>query len=57
MIPNREDIICGDDGYFVFWPAIENGYFTANILRGIADYLDSLNAEWDAIVQGDMNES
>jgi hypothetical protein len=50
------DIIRNDDGYYVYWPLVLRGYYTSEMLRMIADHLDSHNAEWDATVKGDMNE-
>lgn len=48
------DWVCGDDGYWVYWPEAKNmGAYSAWHLRAIADHLDALNAEWDAIVQND----
>lgn len=43
----RKDIIAGDDGFFIFWPArITGGALTADNLRTIADELDRRNAPW-----------
>ena len=57
MIPDHilEDIIPGDDGYYIFWP-INGGAFTAHNLREIADELDRLNAPWDAEVKRYFDE-
>lgn len=38
------------DGYYVFVPEM-NGAWSSHYLREIADFLDNLNAEWDAEVQ------
>ena len=35
------------DGYFKYWPPLRNGYWSAHVLRAIADKLDELNKEWD----------
>lgn len=42
------------DGYFVFAPNDRGGFFDAQSLRAIADYLDQLNKDWDAQIQEDM---
>lgn len=47
-------ILKGDDGYFEFWPEHRGGYWPAWSLRDIADKVDALNAEWDAIVQKEL---
>lgn len=43
------------DGYYVFEPARNTKFFSgswkSHNLREIADFLDNLNAEWDAEVQ------
>ena len=35
----------GEDGLWLFWPAGDNGAYTAHILRAIADHLDRMNSE------------
>lgn len=49
----KEDIVTNDDGYRVYWPGLNGGYFEAPCLRIIADYLDELNAAWHAQVMSD----
>lgn len=37
----------GMDGYYVFWPDMRRtGYWDANLMRQIADLMDSLNKEF-----------
>lgn len=43
------------DGYYVFTFARRPGAWTSNNLKEIADFLDNLNAEWDAEVQAHFN--
>ncbi len=46
------DFVVADDGYWGWWPVRErDGYFPAYVLREMADKLDSLNADWDRMVQ------
>jgi hypothetical protein len=40
------------DGYYYYWPTGIGGYWTAIVMREIADALDQLNEEWDKIVSG-----
>jgi hypothetical protein len=47
------EILCEVDGYYVFYPELNGGYWSEHILRAIADLLGTMNAEWDAIVQAD----
>ena len=47
-------IMKGDDGYFEFWPEQRGGYWPAWSMREIADKVDSMNAEWDALVQSEL---
>lgn len=44
------DIVCGDDGYYIFWPTRNHGALDAESLRIIADHLDEKNEEWDKAV-------
>lgn len=36
------------DGFLYFWPKPKDGFYSAHILRAIADYLDKQNKEWEA---------
>lgn len=48
----RDDFVMLEDGYKYFWPDGEHrGAMSAELLRLIADELDSANAAWDTIVQ------
>lgn len=38
------------DGYFYFWFDRSGGFLPAWVLREIAEFLDLINAEWDAVV-------
>jgi|CXWL01.1.fsa_nt_gi hypothetical protein len=50
----RKDIVCGDDGYYVYWPEDRNvGAIAAWELRAIADHLDRMNMAWDWIINND----
>lgn len=48
------ELIIGEDGYMVFWPREKSGALTAKNLQDLADYLDQVNASWDAIICGQM---
>lgn len=43
------------DGYYVFTP-VRGGYWKSHNMREVADFLDNLNAEWDAEVQAYFNK-
>jgi len=43
------------DGYQKFWPELRGGYWDTWVLREIADYVDSLNKEWDEQVRKDLD--
>ena len=43
----KSSIMCADDGYYVFWPKAEQGAYTPDNLRIIADHIDELNKDWD----------
>lgn len=54
----RGDFVCGDDGYFVYWPTgNRHGALDAIHLRWLAEELDKMNAAWDAQVQSDPSIS
>jgi hypothetical protein len=40
------DIVCGDDGYYVYWPR-RTGAYPSYHLRALADELDRRNEVWD----------
>jgi hypothetical protein len=43
------------DGYFYYWPAIENrGSYSNFTLRKIAEMLDDLNKEWNETVAREL---
>ena len=44
------DLVCGDDGYYSFWPRQRGGWDTSSLLE-IADHLTALNRDWHNIVQ------
>lgn len=50
----KTDIETLEDGYKVWWPLHGTGYLSSFDLRVIADYLDELNKDWDAIVQAQV---
>lgn len=51
---DRGDFVCGDDGYYVYWPkGYTGGAVAAHELRTLADHLDRMNAAWDWIIQND----
>lgn len=35
------------DGYYVFWPKNQGGFWESHHMRLIADFLDELNKAWD----------
>ena len=45
-----------DDGYYHYWPSWSDGYVSSYHLKAIADLLDNLNEEWDAIVQKEIGD-
>ena len=46
------DIICGDDGFWAYWPdRSKGGCFNARILHEIANLLDKLNADWEKQIE------
>ncbi len=49
----RGDFVCGEDGYYVFWPKEVHGALAPHHLRWLADELDHMNAPWDDHVQKD----
>lgn len=50
-----EDIVCGCDGFYIFWPEGCRGGFTSNDLRYIADKLDEMNSTWEAQIKEYFN--
>jgi len=46
---------CIEGGYLYFFPQ-RSGYWPAYALREIADKLDELNAEWDALVKESFDQ-
>lgn len=45
------------DGYYNFWPRLKhNGYWSAHVLRALADKLDELNADWNKQLQEYMEK-
>lgn len=54
---SRGDFVCGDDGYYVYWPSKNDGALAPHQLRWLADELDAMNAVWHAIVQNDPSIS
>lgn len=47
------EVLCNEDGYYDFWPELRGGYWSAPVLRQIADLLDAKNQLWDEQVQKD----
>lgn len=45
-----------NDGYFVFYPYLQSGYWDAAVLHSLAVCLNSLNQEWDTQVQALLGE-
>lgn len=37
-----------EDGFYDFWPDLKGGFWSAYVLREIADKLDELNAPYEA---------
>ncbi len=50
------DASLSDDGYYVFFPIENGGYWQSHVLRHIAAELDTLNREWHAKVMADMEK-
>jgi hypothetical protein len=40
------DIVCGEDGFFIYWPTPLQGALNEWTLRLLADELAKLNAPW-----------
>lgn len=67
LVYDRNEIVPGDDGYFVYWPVSGSfqhadgactaggGAYSATVLRTIADELDRVNAGWDKEIQEYFN--
>lgn len=54
----RNGVACGAvlqevDGYYVWYPSAGSGFWESAHLRKIADLLDRMNAEWDAVIKSD----
>lgn len=47
------DFVCGDDGYFDWWPDSHEGSLSGANLYDLYQNLEALNKEWDSIVQND----
>jgi len=43
-----QDVIRGDDGFFVYWPEKVHGSLSSHYLRFIADILDKMNEPYIA---------
>lgn len=41
------EIIMSEDGYYVFFPELREGFWEAYVLRQIADKVDEMNKPWD----------
>ena len=52
----QDEIVTGDDGYLVWWPSKVRGYYSAEVLRYMADLLDNWNKAWDEQVQRDVGQ-
>jgi len=51
MTHARNEFIVGDDGFVVFWPSRPDmGALTPSDLRILADELDRMNADWQAML-------
>lgn len=48
------DFVVENDGYAVFWPQGNNGFYDAFVLRAIADELDRRNADWHATIMAEI---
>jgi hypothetical protein len=42
----EDDFVTENDGFEVFWPEGDHGYYDAAVLRAIADELDKRNGPW-----------
>jgi hypothetical protein len=40
-------LLMKEDGFYDFWPDLKGGYWSAHILREIADKLDEINAPYE----------
>jgi hypothetical protein len=51
------DLVCGDDGYFAYWPDKEKyGCYSGWSLIAIGELLDSLNSQWHEQLMKDMEK-
>lgn len=41
------DLVCCDDGYWVYWPEANTGALCSHTLREIFHILEDLNKDWD----------
>lgn len=53
MVLSRKmgDFVCGNDGYYLYWPKGYGGGLAARHLRWLAAELDAMNAAHDAEVR------
>ena len=47
-------LLCGDDGFYAYWPELKPGYMPEHFLRSLANKLFTLNEEWNEIIQRDF---
>ena len=47
------DILCGDDGFYVYWPEEGRGYLDEYHLVLIAAILNKKNREWEDTIDND----
>lgn len=52
------DVLVNDDGYYVWWPVLENrGYLDAKFLKDVAEVLDTMNKDWHTSLTADLEKS
>ena len=49
------DFVAGDDGFYNYWPELNGGYWSAEVMRTIANMLDEMNAPWAAEMEAYFN--
>jgi len=52
----EKDIVRGEDGFYIYWPTLGGGAYTAHCLRLIADVLDERNAPWQKELEDYFND-
>lgn len=49
----RSEFVTDVDGFIYYLPSEPTGYFSAEVLRILADELDRRNGPWNGVIQND----